>query len=131
MTGVYPIFAGSEEIGTAIITRDGLYYSIDCRCSLSGDILYKVLISGDGWNEDLGICVPMDGVFGIHTKISAKRLTGKRICFLAVPRHGAFTHDVFAVTEGSPFGYISKLENAFLIKKDSRYYITFSQQSGS
>ena len=131
MTGEYPILAGNEAIGTATVTREGLYYRLECHCTLSGEVLYKVLITGDGLHEDLGICVPQGNGFGMRTKVPVKRLAGKCIRFLAVPRHGNFTHDVFVVTEGSPFDYISKLENAFLVKRDGQYYIALSQVSDS
>ena len=131
MTGVYPIFAGSEPIGTAKITREGLYYRLDCRCALSGDVWYKVLITGDDVYEDLGVCVPFGNEFGVCTKVPAKRLEGKTYRFCAVPRHGTHTKNVVAVTEGSPFDYISKLESAVLMKKEGQFFISFPKDAES
>lgn len=122
----HPIYSGSEEIGTACMTQEGLYYKIKCRCTLTGEIIYKVMITGNDFCEDLGVCVPMDGSFGVCTRIPVKRIAGKQIHFCAVPRHKKVVQKTFAVVEGSPFAYIAKLEEAFLVKKEGYPMIAFT-----
>ncbi len=107
------MFSGSQKIGTAQVAREGLYYRIHCNCSLSGDVLYKIILHGEQTQEDLGICVPMDGAFGIRTRIPIKRIGGE-LRFIAVPRHRELTDHFIPVENGSPFPYIDRLENAFL-----------------
>ncbi len=122
----YPIYSGSEMIGTACITQEGLYYKIRCRCCLSGEVIYKVMITGADFCEDLGVCVPVDGGFGLCTRIPVKRIAEKQLHFCAVPRHKKGMQKTFAVVEGSPFAYIAKLEKAFLVRKGGDPMIVFA-----
>ena len=74
MAETYDITFEAAPIGTARMEKQGLYYRFVCRCRLPEEGLYRIhVILGDK-REDLGICVPVDGAFGMDKMISAKRL---------------------------------------------------------
>ncbi len=76
MAETYDITFEAAPVGTARMEKQGLYYRFVCRCRLPEEGLYRIhVILGDK-REDLGICVPVDGTFGMDKMISAKRLGG-------------------------------------------------------
>lgn len=113
----YPIYFAQERIGTAKVIQEGLYYRICCLCEISGSIPFCVKVTGSA-EADLGLCVPMEGCFGIETRIPVKRVGIGKLQFRAMPRHTARA-ELTAVSPDEPFGYITRLKDAYLIKRDA------------
>ena len=74
MAETYDITFEAAPIGTARMEKQGLYYRFVCRCRLPEEGLYRIHVIFGDKREDLGICVPVDGAFGMDKMISAKRL---------------------------------------------------------
>ena len=86
MAETYDITYDGEPVGTARMEKQGLYYVFSCRCRLPEEGLYRIYaINGDA-REDLGICIPMDGVFGMDKKIPQKRIGEGMLTFELVPK---------------------------------------------
>ncbi len=86
MAETYEIFYAGERAGTVQREKQGLYYLFSCRCRLPEEGLYRIhVICGERW-EDLGICVPLDGAFGMDKKIPAKRLGEGDMTFELLPK---------------------------------------------
>jgi len=83
---MYDITFNTSPVGTAQMEKQGLYYLFSCRCSLPDEGLYRIHVVYGDKREDLGICVPMDGVFGMDKKISAKKLGEGTPSFELLPR---------------------------------------------
>lgn len=102
------------------ILRQGLYYRFICRCQISGDILCRLNITCGTQQEDLGIVVPVEGCFGLDTRIPVKRIgEGKPIFSLHPNRETAQTKFVPIVPE-EPFAYISRLKNTYLVRRNGQ-----------
>lgn len=74
MDETYDITFESSPVGMAQMEKQGLYYRFVCRCRLPEEGLYRIHVIYGDKREDLGICVPVDGVFGMDKMVSAKRL---------------------------------------------------------
>jgi hypothetical protein len=86
MAETYDITHESALVGTARMEKQGLYYVFSCRCRLPKEGLYRIhAINGDA-REDLGICIPMDGVFGMDKKVPQKRIGEGILTFELVPK---------------------------------------------
>ena len=86
MAETYDITHEGAPVGTARMEKQGLYYVFSCRCRLPEEGLYRIhAINGDG-REDLGICIPMDGVFGMDKKVPQKRIGEGMLTFELVPK---------------------------------------------
>ena len=110
MVGTYEIKNGT---GTVNVTKDGLYYRFSCRCKLSGEVMHRLMVRTDAGQVDLGVCVPMDGCFGVEKKMPCKRF-GKNPQFQLLPKHEGVKGRFVPVYPEEPFVYISKLKKAFL-----------------
>lgn len=86
MAETYDIKHEGAPVGTARMEKQGLYYVFSCRCRLPKEGLYRIhAINGDA-REDLGICIPMDGVFGMDKKVPQKRIGEGILTFELVPK---------------------------------------------
>ena len=117
MVGNYEIKQGNRVTGHVRVEKEGLYYRIRCRCQLTGEVMHRLSVRCGGKTENLGVCVPMDGAFGVDRKIPCKRLGEGVPEFSLVPKHEKMAGKFIAVYPEEPFSYIHRLEGAFLARQ--------------
>lgn len=110
MIGSYEIRQGT---GVVRVAKEGLYYRFSCRCNLTGEVMHRLVVRTDAGQVDLGVCVPMDGCFGVEKKMPCKCF-GKNPQFQLLPKHEGVKGRFVPVYPEEPFVYISKLKKAFL-----------------
>ena len=136
MAQTYEVKYGDLTVGTARAEKQGLYFCFSCRCRLPEEGMYRIHVVSDGVREDLGICVPMEGAFGIDKMIPAKRLGEEALTFEMV--HIEWTPPAaelskpavleeekpepvqifIPVSEEEPFEHLDELENAVMEVRD-------------
>ncbi len=114
MEGNYEIYMGNTQMGTANVTRQGLYYSFLCRCALSGDVVCRVTVTCGGQTHNLGIPVPEDGAFVLRTRLPVKQFADGALRFLVQPNHKPVAGQFVPISPEEPFSYLSRLQDAFL-----------------
>ena len=114
MVGTYEIKQGTRCIGKVTVEKQGLYYRFSCRCALTGEVMHHLLVTCGERSEDLGICVPVDGQFGLEKKIPCKRLGTGNPEFQLLPKHQKMQGKFIPVYPEEPFSYMSRLKDAFL-----------------
>ena len=114
MEGDYRIFMADQCLGTVKVTRQGLYYHFDCRCQLTGDVMYRVLVTCGGRTSSLGIPVPEGGAFVLRTRLPAKQLEDGMPRFQLQPKHRAAGDWFVPISPEEPFSYLSRIKDAFL-----------------
>ena len=117
---MFDIILGNEAIGKANMQKEGLYYRITCRCRLSGEVTYKVIVSCGEQKADLGILVPENGAFMLTTRIPMKKLGEGAMLFRAEPRHPELKGKFVPISADEPFSYLSRLENAYMQIRDGQ-----------
>lgn len=118
MEGNYPILLGQETIGQANVTREGLYYRFDCRCSFTGESMFRLHASCGGKEAVLGLPVPEGESLVLRTKVPAKRLGQGNLSIRAVGKHRLEQGEFIPLSPQEPFAYIAQLKNAYLAKKE-------------
>lgn len=114
MIGNYEIKQGGQTVGQAEVTRQGLYYRIICRCSLSGAVICKVVAVWKDRREDLGVLVPDGTKFVLSFRMPVKRAGEGQPEFQLLPKHVSMDDNFVPVRAEEPFAYLSRLENAYL-----------------
>lgn len=114
MEGSYEIRSGGRVIGQVRVEKQGLYFRFSCRCSLSGTEMHRLAVTCGGKEEDLGVCVPMDGRFGVEKKVPCKRFGAGEPEFRLVSKQEKRESIFVPVYPEEPFAYMSKLKGAFL-----------------
>lgn len=117
MVGDYDVYLGKQQSGRIQVRRQGLYYRFSCRCRLTGDVICRLYVSCGGKGENLGVLVPMDGGFGLETRIPVKRFGEGEPAFTLVPRHEVPQERFVPIIPEEPFSYIERLKTSFLVRK--------------
>lgn len=117
MVGSYEIKQGDKVLGKVRVEKQGLYYQISCRCQLPGNEIHRLLVNCGGKTENLGICVPMDGGFGVDKKIPCKQLGQGTPEFALLPKQEKQQRRFIAVYPDEPFSYMARLKGAFLARQ--------------
>ena len=114
MVGTYEIRRGTEPVGTATVDRQGLYYKFSCRCHISGEGMRRIVVDCGDVREDLGICVPVDGAFGLEKKIPCKRFGEGKPAFFLLPKYPDIYGKFVPIYPDEPFAYMARLKDAYL-----------------
>lgn len=69
----YSVKLEQRQIGSARISREGLYCHVVCTCEMREERVYILYAEGCGETLRLGILVPKNGKLCLDTKIPAKR----------------------------------------------------------
>lgn len=120
MEGNYGVYFGKQLAGKVQVQRQGLYYRFVCRCQLSGEIVCRLSVTCGSSRENLGVVIPMDGGFGLDTKLPVKRLGTGEMEFRLLPKHEAATETFVPIYPEEPFAYISRLKDAYLVRKNGQ-----------
>lgn len=120
LEGNYGVHFGGQLVGKVQVLRQGLYYRFVCRCRLTGGIVCRLAVRCGGKREYLGVLVPMDGGFGIDTRLPVKRFEGGTPEFTLVPRHEPGEGKYVPIYPEEPFAYIERLKDAYLVRKDGQ-----------
>lgn len=127
MVGRYEIRQGTGSVGTVTVEKQGLYYHFSCRCYLSGEVMHRLVVVTDGGRTDLGVCVPMEGSFGVEKRIPCKRLGTGIPEFQLQPKHEGMQGKFVPIYPEEPFAYMSKLKNAFLAVQNGQQGIMITE----
>ena len=128
MEGTYEVISGGQAVGSVILTREGLYYHFVCRCHISGEVMFRLIMVQGHENYDLGILTPMDGCFGLNTKLAISKVGTEKPRFALKIQKNVEKGLVSAVCPEEPFRYLSRLEDAFLIRKEGKMMIGFHSE---
>ena len=111
---------GDRPVGRVRAERQGLYYLFRCRCRLSGEAVFRLLVSCGEKQEDLGILVPMEGGFGLDTRRPVKRLGEGTLSFRLASNHDAPKTHFAPISPEEPFAYLQRLKDAYLAEKNGQ-----------
>lgn len=127
MEGNYGVYFGNQLAGKVQVQRQGLYYRFICRCRLSGDVVCRLRVTCGDRRESLGVVVPMDGGFGLDTRLPVKRLGEGEMAFTLVPKHEVPEGTFVPIYPEEPFAYIERLKEGFLAKKGEQVGVVLKE----
>lgn len=114
-------------MGTAVVTKEGLYYRFSCRCRCPGEPMRRILLICAGEQLDLGVCIPVDGQFGLEKRIPCKYLGEGMPEFRLVPKYQRLQERFVPVYPEEPFSYMAKLKDAYLQIRDGQMGIVIRE----
>ena len=125
MVGSFNLSGNVGCPGTVKVEKQGLYYRFSCRCQNPGAGMYRLQVQTSVGNVDLGLCVPVDGAFGMEKRMACKHFGSGDPVFTLVP-DGLRKEEagkLVAVYPEEPFSYLHRLQDAFLEIRDGQPYI--------
>ena len=120
MEGNYSVHFGNKPVGKVQVIRQGLYYRFICRCQVAGDAVCRLCVICGDKQENLGVVIPVDGGFGLDTKLPVKRIGEGKMEFTLMPKHEVEAGKFVPIYPEEPFAYIEGLKEAFLVKKNGQ-----------
>lgn len=120
MNQEYSISYSEHIVGKAEVKKEGLYYHFRCVCHLQKDNIYTVIVSCNGTEQNLGVCVPMDGRLGLETKVPIKHIGEGTFTFRVVSKHSEEKEVFYPVSAVEPFTQLTQLENAYFCMLDNK-----------
>ena len=130
MEGNCGVYFGSQLAGKVQVMRQGLYYRFQCRCKLTGEVVCRLAVTCGEKQENLGVVVPMDGGFGLDTKLPVKRLGEGNMEFTLIPKHEVSAEKFVPIYPEEPFAYIERLKEAFLVRKNGQAGVILKEMQG-
>ena len=127
MEDSFSVTVCGKHAGKVQVQRQGLYYHFFCSCKLSGDIIYRLMVTCGSKRENLGILVPQEGSFVLNTKVPVKRIGRGDLSFTLQPRQETPAGVFVPISPEEPFAYISRLKRSFLILKEGQAGIQMEQ----
>lgn len=121
------IMLGGRAVGSAQVERQGLYYHFDCRCNLSGEVIYRIQAKAEGTWENLGIPVPEKGGFTLRCSIAVKKLGSGPIALRLVPKHSDLQGKFIPLSPEEPFRYLKRLQEAVLEIRDGKVGVVIKE----
>lgn len=106
--------------------RQGLYYRFVCCCQLTGDVICRLQVICGDKTENLGVVIPVDGGFGLDTRIPVKRLGEGEMRFQLKPKHDVAQGSFVPIYPEEPFAYIERLKEGFLDRQGGRVGVRLS-----
>lgn len=128
MRVVYEIMLADQCIGTAEVKKEGLYYRFHCRCMLSGEIMYQLVVMCAENKYNLGILVPVEDKFGIDTSLPIKKFGDGDFSFFVTPRHPDIGNKFIPIRADEPFSYLEQLNSAYLDVQNGVIGIAISEE---
>lgn len=131
MVGSYVVTFGGHSVGKVQVLREGLYYRFICRCILTGDVVFKLMVRCGGKEESLGILAPAGDGFGLETRLASKRLADGEPEFWVAPNRVAMPGKFIPVYPEEPFAYLSRLKDAYLARRNGQLGVVIQEKAGT
>ena len=125
----YPILCGRQKIGTARTERQGLYYRLECRCHRQQETPPRIQVYGPSGTAKLGICVPMDGDFGLTARIPIKQIGEEPLSFSVTEPKQKPSEKFVPIIPGQAMDCLSRLRYAHLEEKDGQLGLCITDRS--
>ena len=127
----YEVFQGGQAVGTVEVTCKGLYLIFDCQCNIGGEVMYDLIIKSGAVCNNIGLLMPGQHGYSLHKQIPVKLVGKGPFLFSLQPRHQKMKGLIVPICEGSPFAYLSQLEQAFLIKNREAVSLAFPDENNA
>lgn len=118
MDGTWNVYFEGETVGTCSLQEQGLYYRVQCRCSMITNGICRLKMQCGEQSLDLGIMVPEEGALCLNRSIPAKKLPRGQLQFALQSEQQRKDNTFIPVQDGESFAYLSKLDNAKLVKRN-------------
>lgn len=130
MVKQYPVMLGDTQIGSALVQKDGLFYTVSCSCGLTKTGRYRLFVQG-ARREKLGLLVPGPTGYSVKSRILISKLGQGDLAFFVAAEDESY---VVPVTATEPFPYIAFLDEAHMYSRGNEVFValktTESQSSG-
>ena len=121
----FDVFRNDEAVGTATLTTMGLYYQIQCCCTLPEGSMQRLYVSTEHGTQMLGLLFPEEERFALQTKIPIQRLGQGSIRFY-LEGQGEQKRK-YVLDANKPYGDLPALERCRFALIDGKPYLVIRE----
>ena len=130
MEGTYEVLLHNTVAGKVQLTREGLYYRIQCRCVVPDDMVYRLLAISDRGRDNIGVVVPEGDGYVLNKRMPVKNLA-EGTSFVLSSRADTDSGKFVPISPEEPFSYIDQLQSAFLEINEGNVGVRLEKESGA
>lgn len=128
MMDSYNVMLKGKPVGTVRLVRQGLYFSVQCRCCAENKDIYRLFADCDKDRVRLGVLVPQGNGLVLETKIPVKKLNTEHVDFFiessAVRQQTEARMDdhckYISVYPDEPFAYLARIKNSYMATRNGK-----------
>ena len=128
LEGTYAVTLNGKKVGTAALSRCGLYYEVACKCHADGDRMLHLVMEGNNFSENLGLLIPMSGALELKKRVPAKRIGEGDIVFFLQGRHAEMAEFV-PVAPDAPLPCLHRLKDAVFAVRNGQAGLEFKPEN--
>lgn len=117
----------NAAVGFAEIAKSGLYYTIHCTCYIPDKDIYKVQLSTNNQQINLGVCIPKAGCFQLEKRIPIKQIHLENAGFQLVKSSGNGINQIVAIDPNMPFPEAERIKSGRFFSQNGNAVIKLSE----
>ena len=119
MEGTYTVIHNEKMVGNVILTRQGLYWKILCRCQLLGDQMLHLQLQINHEPFDLGLLIPTATGLELCKLIPVKQIGAGKPAF-SLRSRTAKAAQFIPVASDVPFPWLHHLDHCVFAKDNGK-----------
>ncbi len=128
MKSDYKIMMHNTQVGTASITKQGLYWVINCCCQLPDNKMHRVCMKTEDAEIDMGILVPNDHCFYLIHRVAMKKAGKGEPQFFIKEEIHEVAASFQPILQDEPFVAIERLKDSHLVVVEDQPGIMLDQE---
>jgi hypothetical protein len=112
------ITLNGQRVGKCQVKVEGLYCVFRCHCKFPTDGVYRIRLRTEKGNIRLGIPVPTDNEYVLHTKLPLRRLPAQIFTLEAYLKGDNKEEIIIPLRPGEPFAHIRQLPHCILVRRN-------------
>ena len=116
----YEVTMAGKVLGTVQVHREGLYLNIHCRCQLSGEVMYQLMLRQQERVEDLGVLAPQGSAYVLQKRIPAKAWEQGSLHFSLKPRHAPMDQQFIPIRADTPVACLASLTRTVMARREGQ-----------
>ena len=121
MDQIYEVSYQGQVRGDVRMDRTGLYWRISCRCDLVKGEILRLFGNFEKGSIDLGLLYPVDGKFGLDTKVSCAKAGNMVSSFTLMDKQRTQIH--IPLCESDPVPCLPMLEQCRFLRIDGKPHL--------
>ena len=113
----FVIYYFGQQVGTAKLSQNGLYYSFYGKVNLEKNMLWRIFAVAEHGDTDLGICYYEAPFYVFDKRIASKHIKGNLLYFKAISSDES-GRSKFALSEYKPFEPLEHICESTYCTKD-------------
>lgn len=120
---VYPVFWGEKRVGNISLRKNGLYYKLDCQCSLPGNSIFRLFAECGDWKCKIGIPAPEGACYALRANVRFGEIPVDDLRFFIAADENQSLQQRIPIYEDKPFLHMGDLEKMIFKNIDGQIYL--------